>query len=95
MDSVKEAGSAATTFQLEYDEEVAFTAKRRIFDYAKYRDLPFAMTVSFIHPHDPYVARPEFWDRYEGVEIDLPHLRSLRIRIPCGFAVPSRPPMSR
>ena len=64
--------SAATTFQLEYDEEVAFTAKRRIFDYAKYRDLPFAMTVSFIHPHDPYVARPEFWDRYEGVEIDLP-----------------------
>ena len=25
MDSVKEAGSAATTFQLEYDEEVAFT----------------------------------------------------------------------
>ena len=35
------------------------------------------MTVSFIHPHDPYVARPEFWDRYEGVEIDLPHLRSL------------------
>lgn len=72
MDSVKEAGSAATTFQLEYDEEVAFTAKRRIFDYAKHRDLPFAMTVSFIHPHDPYVARPEFWDRYEGVEIDLP-----------------------
>ena len=68
----EEAGSAATTFQLEYDEEVAFTAKRRIFDYAKYRDLPFAMTVSFIHPHDPYVARPEFWDRYEGVEIDLP-----------------------
>ena len=72
MDSVKEAGSAATTFQLEYDEEVAFTAKRRIFDYAKYRDLPFATTVSFIHPHDPYVARPEFWDCYEGVEINLP-----------------------
>ena len=33
------------------------------------------MTVSFIHPHDPYVARPEFWDRYEGVEIDSRHLR--------------------
>ncbi|MEO0495326.1 MAG: choline-sulfatase [Actinomycetota bacterium] len=72
MDSVKEAGAAATTFQLEYDEEVAFTAKRRIFDYAKHRDTPFGMVVSFIHPHDPYVARPEFWDRYEGVEIDLP-----------------------
>ena len=53
------------------------------------------MTVSFIHPHDPYVARPEFWDRYEGVEIDLPTSPLLRIRIPCGFAVPSRPPTSR
>ena len=72
MDSVKEAGTAATTFQLDYDEEVAFTAKRRMFDYAKHRDTPFAMVVSFIHPHDPYVARPEFWDRYDGVEIDLP-----------------------
>jgi choline-sulfatase len=72
MDSVKEAGAAATTFQLEYDEEVAFAAKRRIFDYAKHGDTPFAMVVSFIHPHDPYVARPEFWDRYDGVEIDLP-----------------------
>jgi len=72
MDSVKEAGTAATTFQLDYDEEVAFTAKRRIFDYAKHLDTPFAMVVSFIHPHDPYVARPEFWDRYDGAAIDLP-----------------------
>ncbi len=72
MDSVKEAGTAATTFQLDYDEEVAFTAKRRIFEYAKYRDTPFAMVVSFIHPHDPYVARPEFWQRYDGETIDLP-----------------------
>ncbi|MDG1878279.1 MAG: choline-sulfatase [Acidimicrobiales bacterium] len=72
MDSVKEAGTAATTFQLDFDEEVAFTAKRRIFEYAKYRDTPFAMVVSFIHPHDPYVARPEFWQRYDAETIDLP-----------------------
>jgi len=72
MDSVREAGTAATTFQLAYDEEVAFTANRRIFDHAKYDDGPFAMVVSFIHPHDPYVARPEFWDRYADVELDRP-----------------------
>jgi len=72
MDSVVEAGTAATTFQLDYDEEVAFVAKRRIFDFAKSGDTPFAMVISFIHPHDPYVARPEFWDRYDGIKVDLP-----------------------
>ena len=72
MDSVKEAGTAATTFQMEYDDEVIFTAKRRLFDYAKQGDTPFAMVVSFIHPHDPYVARPEYWDLYAHDEIDLP-----------------------
>ena len=31
---------------------------RRIFDFARYRDqLPFCLTVSFTHPHDPYAAR--------------------------------------
>ena len=34
MDSVREAGVAATTFQIEYDEEVGFFAERKIFDYA-------------------------------------------------------------
>ncbi|MCP4225488.1 MAG: sulfatase-like hydrolase/transferase, partial [Actinomycetia bacterium] len=42
--------------------------------------------VSFIHPHDPYVARPEFWDLYDHDEIDLPTTQpaggphSLRVR---------------
>ena len=72
MDSVREAGTAATTFQLAYDEEVAFAANRQLFDYATQGGAPFAMVVSFIHPHDPYVARPEFWDRYAEEEIDLP-----------------------
>ena len=72
MDSVVEAGVAATTFQIEYDEEVGFFARRRIFDYAKERIAPFAMVVSFIHPHDPYVARPEWWNLYDHAAIDLP-----------------------
>ncbi|MGI9373807.1 MAG: choline-sulfatase [Hyphomicrobiales bacterium] len=72
MDSVREAGMGMATFQLDYDEEVAFAAKRRIFDYARNDDTPFCMVASFIHPHDPYVARPEWWNLYKSDEIDMP-----------------------
>ena len=35
-------------------------------------ETPFLMVASFIHPHDPYVARPEWWDLYDDAEIDIP-----------------------
>ena len=73
MESVKEAGMAATTFQIEFDEEVAFFARRKLMDYARHSDTPFCMVASFIHPHDPYVARPEFFNLYQPDEIDMPH----------------------
>ncbi|MEM7056173.1 MAG: choline-sulfatase [Pseudomonadota bacterium] len=72
MDAVKNAGKAATTFQIEYDEETAFFARRRIFEYAMEKVDPFCMVVSFIHPHDPYVARPEWWDLYDHETIEMP-----------------------
>ncbi len=72
MDAVRNAGQAATTFQIEYDEETAFFARRRIFEYAMEGIAPFCMVVSFIHPHDPYVARPEWWDLYDHDAIDMP-----------------------
>ncbi|MEM1162678.1 MAG: choline-sulfatase [Pseudomonadota bacterium] len=72
MDAVKTAGKAATTFQIEYDEETAFLARRRIFEYAMQKVDPFCMVVSFIHPHDPYVARPEWWDLYDHDAVDMP-----------------------
>ena len=72
MESVKEAGVAATTFQLEFDEEVAFFARRKLMDYACHSATPFCMVASFIHPHDPYVARPEFFNLYSPDEIDMP-----------------------
>ena len=89
MDAVKEAGVAMTTFQYEYDEETAFFARRRIFEYAMEKIAPFAMVVSFIHPHDPYLARPEFWSMYDSDDIDLPetdvaadpHTQRLRVGI--------------
>ncbi len=72
MDSVREAGIAAATFQLDYDDEVAFFAKRKIFDYAREQSGPFCLVASFIHPHDPYVARREWWDMYDPGDIDVP-----------------------
>ena len=73
MSSVKDAGVADITNQLEYDDEVAFHAIRRLYDYARYeRDAPLFLCVSFSHPHDPYVARQRYWDLYADDEIDLP-----------------------
>ncbi len=72
MDSVFEAGCASSTFQIEYDEEVAFATRRKLVEYAQVPEHPFCLVASFIHPHDPYIARPEWWNLYQGVEIDLP-----------------------
>ena len=53
------------TNQLEYDDEVAHFARQRIFDFARQGDgRPFCLTVSFTHPHDPYVMRQKYWDLY-------------------------------
>jgi choline-sulfatase len=78
MRSLHEAGQAAWTYQIEYDEEVGTAASRRLYDLARDRaaaadERPFFMVASFIHPHDPYVARPEWWNRYDPAAIDLPH----------------------
>jgi choline-sulfatase len=71
LGSVKGAGVAEITNQLEYDDEVAYNATRKLYDLARGHDArPWCLTVSFTHPHDPYVARKEFWDLYE----DCPEL---------------------
>lgn len=73
MEAIHEAGQAVTTYQIDYDEEVGFAARRKLHDIARDGDdRPFFLCVSFIHPHDPYVARPEWWDLYDDADIDLP-----------------------
>lgn len=73
MDSVLEAGPCATSVQLEFDDEATFLAERRIFRFAARNEQPFLMCLSLTHPHDPYEARPQFWDLYREDEIDLPN----------------------
>ena len=73
MDPLAEAGQAVTTHQIDYDEEVGYAARRKLHDLARSDDeRPFLLVASFIHPHDPYVARPEWWNRYDHDDIDMP-----------------------
>ena len=78
MGSVTGAGVAEITNQLEYDDEVAYHATRKIYDYGRGLDKrPWCMTVSFTHPHDPYVARKKYWNLYEDCEHLLPEVPAM------------------
>jgi choline-sulfatase len=66
LGSVTGAGIAETTNQMEFDDEVAFHGEAEIRRLARGLDpRPWCLTVSFTHPHDPYVARRRFWDLYD------------------------------
>jgi len=75
---VEERGVAVATFQTDYDDEVAFAARRWLIDRGRDRahndHRPFCLVASFIHPHDPYVAQPEWWDLYADAEIAIPEV---------------------
>lgn len=80
MDSVLQAGVAEATNQLDFDEEVGFTARRWLRDRARERERrPFLLCVSFTHPHDPFAIPQRYWDLYEGVEIDRPRVPPLSL----------------
>ena len=69
MGSVTGAGVAEISNQMEYDDEVAHFAKMKLYDLGRRNDdRPWMLTVSFTHPHDPYVARKKYWDLYETCE---------------------------
>ena len=78
MGSVTGAGVAEITNQMEYDDEVAYHAQAKLYDLARGRDeRPWCLTVSFTHPHDPYVARRKYWDLYEECEHLAPVVRPI------------------
>jgi choline-sulfatase len=72
LSSVLRAGPVRETLQLAYDEEVASRARRSIVETAQDPSRPLLLVASFTHPHDPYEVPAEYWDRYEGLEIDGP-----------------------
>jgi choline-sulfatase len=73
MGHVVDAGPCVRNMQVDYDEEVEHVAVQKLFDLARQPDRgPFFMTVSFTHPHPPFVAPREHWDRYDPAAIDDP-----------------------
>ncbi|MCR9085706.1 MAG: choline-sulfatase [Rhodobacteraceae bacterium] len=78
MGAAAAAGVAETTNQMEYDDEVAFNACQKLYDLARgHDDRPWCLTVSFTHPHDPYVARRKYWDLYEDCDHLLPQVPAI------------------
>ncbi len=74
-EALVEAGPVSRTVQMDYDEEVGFHAIQKLFDLARSDDTRnFFLTVSFTHPHEPFLCRREYWDRYTDLEIDLPRV---------------------
>src|SRR6476469_8783943 len=73
MSSVTDAGTCVRTNQLDFDDEVAYTAERGLFEHIRSADeRPLCFVVSFTHPHDPYAIPQEYWDRYRDEDVPMP-----------------------
>jgi choline-sulfatase len=76
MSSVQDAGQCVRTNQMDFDDEVVFAARRKLFDIARDDDdRPFCLVVSLTHPHDPFAMTAEYWNRYDPAAIDMPRYR--------------------
>jgi len=78
MQSVVEAGVYERTLALDFDDEVAFQAQRKIYDMARDDDSrPFFLTASFMQPHDPYMTPQAYWRQYDHDDTDMPRVPTL------------------
>jgi choline-sulfatase len=78
MDSVTQAGACVRTNQIDFDDEVVYAARQKLFDMAREQERrPFCLVVSMTHPHDPYVVPEEYWNRYRDEDIELPRVPDL------------------
>lgn len=69
------SGLCGTNNQILYDAEVQF----RAIEYLRHKaleksDQPFLLHVSYTQPHEAYQSVPEYWERYDGVDIRLPEI---------------------
>ncbi len=75
MRAVLDAGPHRRSVNVAFDDEVEFEAVRWLHDHADSGDgRPFALTVSFMSPHDPYLPPHFWWERYRDIEIDPPRV---------------------
>ena len=63
---------------MEYDDEVAHSAVQTLYQLGCGEgERPWCLTVSFTHPHDPYVARRRYWGLYADCDDLMPHVSVL------------------
>jgi choline-sulfatase len=78
MRHVVEAGPCVRSMQMDYDEEVEHAGVQKVYDLARTgTDRPFFLTVSYTHPHPPFVAPQPYWDLYDPGAIDLPRVPAI------------------
>lgn len=68
----KDVGSGETTYS-NYDKKIAEDARKWILN-RKASDKPWVLFVSFVCPHFPLIAPPEFYDMYPENEVPWPLL---------------------
>lgn len=76
--SILVSGQCQRSKQIDFDELVTFQAIQYLNDRAAATDnRPFFLQVSYTHPHEPYLCKPEYWNLYEGVDIPMPEIAAL------------------
>ncbi len=78
LSGITEAGVVKRSLQIDYDDEVEYFGIRKLFDFARYEERPFFLTISFTQPHSPFICRPEHWDLYDHDSIDMPSVPAMK-----------------
>lgn len=73
------SGQAERTVQMDFDDRATFEAVQYLYDVARDTEdtRPFFLQVSWTHPHDPYLCKPEHWALYEDKDIPMPRTGAL------------------
>lgn len=80
MAPVIEAGQCVRSLQIDFDDEVEFASIQGLYDLAREESgSPFFMTVSFSHPHSPYVTTENYWNRYRHEEVQMPEVAEIPV----------------
>ncbi len=79
MRPVLEAGPCVRSLQIDYDDEVEYRGTQKLYDLARAGDSeqPFFLTVSFSHPHPPFVSPQRHWDLYRDEDIAPPRVPAI------------------
>ncbi|WP_371228929.1 choline-sulfatase [Roseovarius sp. 2305UL8-3] len=75
---VTKSGLCEDSVQIRYDDGVTEATQKYLQAQAASTDgRPLFLTVSYTHPHDPFVCTEEYWNRYDGLDIPMPNVGAL------------------